>query len=114
MSQFNKAFKQLDQDASGTIDYSEFVEWWQKQKARARERLQRSAAAVKTGAVASTPEQGQGGATLRADEEAQRLEAVWKSVDRDQSGTLDLAEMKDVFKAMGQNLNERQVSYFPL
>ena len=46
VSQFNKAFKQLDQDGSGTIDYSEFVAWWQKQKARARERLQRSAAST--------------------------------------------------------------------
>lgn len=42
--------------------------------------------------------------------EEAKLQAVWQSVDTDGSGTLDMNEVRQVFKMMGQNLNDKQLA----
>eukprot|EP01052_Picozoa_sp_SAG31_P030864 SAG31_NODE_3208_length_4552_cov_5.626993_1_plen_378_part_00 len=42
--------------------------------------------------------------------EDEKLRAVWRTVDKDRSGSLDVQELHQVFKLMGQNLNEKQLA----
>ena len=80
------------QDGSGTIEFSEFDEWWKAQKEKARLRLEKQAARSPAGKKIA---------------ENTKLQAVWKAVDTDGSGALDMAELRQVFAQMGQVRQQR-------
>jgi hypothetical protein len=79
--QYTDAMAEIDTDASGDVDKSEFMAWWAKQPFAKQQQL-----------------------TSHINE----MEAVWDSVDTDQSGTLDAEEVKALLIKMDQPVGDAE------
>jgi Ca2+-binding EF-hand superfamily protein len=94
---FAKAFKQIDVDGEGSIDFAELLVWWRKQKAKDLKKFDESK--LQAGESGAEGGEGKGG---EPDEAEARLKTIWNIVDTDASGSLDEAEIRRVFVSMGE------------
>ena len=91
------AFKQIDVDGEGSIDFAELLVWWRKQKAKDLKKFDESK--LQAGESGAEGGEGKGG---EPDEAEARLKTIWNIVDTDASGSLDEAEVRRVFMSMGE------------
>jgi calmodulin len=88
-SKLADAFKELDTNKSGNVDFDELLVWWKQQKAKDKAAFDESRFEE----------------SLQTEE--RRLRELWAVVDVDGSGQLDEDEAWSVFTNMGMDLNER-------
>eukprot|EP01050_Picozoa_sp_SAG11_P019530 SAG11_NODE_3125_length_2668_cov_2.885948_2_plen_130_part_00 len=102
-----KAFKQIDTDGGGQIEFAELLMWWKKQKKKKLGDFETKLAAAGSSDDEGATSEGATAAVAK-DAEEERLRAVWDILDSDANGSLNKVEVKRVFETMGRKLNGKK------
>ena len=125
--QHDKAYREMDDDGNGEVDFDEFHEWYANHQHSIEKIWKPRVSAVFTIQDAldgvepwiavdlqlpawAVPKRPQSAKKMTVEEEREEALGLFKEIDLDDSGALDAAEIKHLLQAMGVKLSDKDVT----